>query len=206
MKPVLILYATRHGHCARIAERVLASIRARALEAEAIDAAHVPSGFSLGDYSAAMLVSPVHLGRHEAAMTRFVKSNVERLEAIPAAFLSISLSQAGAEAFNASPEKRAQAAADAAAMIDGFLEETGWHPARIQAVAGALLYTKYNFLLRFVMKRIAGKAGASTDVSNDREYTDWPALDRFCGQFARELWDRAESSPGAPLLVHASGG
>ena len=59
-------------------------------------------------------------------------------------------------------------------MIEVFLRETGWHPTVIRAVAGALLYTKYSFLLRFVMKRIARKEGA---------YTDWEGLDHFVTAF-----------------------
>jgi len=46
-------------------------------------------------------------------------------------------------------------------------------------VAGALSYTKYNFLVRFVMKRIAKAQGASTDTSRDHELTDWEALDHI---------------------------
>ena len=39
------------------------------------------------------------------------------------------------------------------------------------------MYTKYNFLVRLVMKYIAKSEGASTDVSRDHVYTDWAALD-----------------------------
>ena len=40
---------------------------------------------------------------------------------------------------------------------------------------------RYNFLIRFVMKRIARKAGAPTDTSRDYEFTDWSTLDAFVG-------------------------
>ena len=46
-----------------------------------------------------------------------------------------------------------------------FVKDTGWRPARAVPVAGALAYSKYNFFIRFVMKRIARKAGAPTDTS-----------------------------------------
>ena len=150
---VVVVYATRHGYCARIAERMLDSLRARNLVAEMVDVAKLPAGFRLDGYSGAMLISPIHLGHHLSEMKRFVKANLDALQSMPAAFLSVSLSQAGAEMESSAPERRAQAAADAARVIDGFLAETGWHPLNIRAVAGALLYTKYNFLLRFVMKR-----------------------------------------------------
>jgi menaquinone-dependent protoporphyrinogen oxidase len=125
--------------------------------------------------------------KHEPEMIRFVKSNRATLEGMPAVFLSVSLSEAGAENKNVTLEHRAEAAADVEKMIRDFLDETGWHPAHIRAVAGALMYSKYNFLIRFVMKRIAKKEGASTDASRDHEYTDWEALDRMIDELLPEL-------------------
>jgi menaquinone-dependent protoporphyrinogen oxidase len=40
-------------------------------------------------------------------------------------------------------------------------------------VAGRLAYTQYGLLKRFVMRRIALKAGGPTDTSRDHEMTDW---------------------------------
>jgi menaquinone-dependent protoporphyrinogen oxidase len=108
-----------------------------------------------------------------------VKFHRAELERIPAVFLSVSLSEAGVEDPAATPERRAQAAADVQRMIDVFLKETGWHPSKVRAAAGALSYTKYNFLIRFVMKRIAKSQGASTDTSRDHDLTDWAALDHI---------------------------
>lgn len=88
---------------------------------------------------------------------------------------------------DAPPEKREAASADVHRMIDEFLELTGWQPGKIQAVAGALLYTKYNFFLRLLMKRIAKAAGGDTDTSRDHEYTDWKALDHFVEEFLPAL-------------------
>jgi hypothetical protein len=70
-------------------------------------------------------------------------------------------------------------------------------------VAGALLYSKYNPLVRFVMKRIAKEAGAATDTSRDYEYTDWVGLDRFVVElaeaFAAARLDCAAHTPaGSP--------
>jgi len=179
VKPLLVVYATREGQTRRIAEHLGATIRARGHAAEVVDAAHLPAAFSLDAYSAAIIGASVHQGRHEREMVKFVKLHRSELEQIPAVFLSVSLSEAGVEDPAASPERRAQASADVERMIQDFLTETGWHPAKIKAVAGALLYTKYNFLLRFVMKRIARASGGSTDTSRDHEYTDWEALDRL---------------------------
>ena len=55
MKPILIIYATREGHTRHIAEHLGATLSARQRSFELIDAAHIPDGLSLTDYSAAIL-------------------------------------------------------------------------------------------------------------------------------------------------------
>jgi menaquinone-dependent protoporphyrinogen oxidase len=179
MKPYLVLYATREGHTEKIGQHLLEVMWKRGLPANLENVEQLPEKFSLEDYEGAILAASVHLHFHEAAMTRFVKLHREDLEKMPTVFLSVSLSEAGAEDAEAPPERRAQAAAEAQGLIDSFLRETNWHPSKIKAVAGALLYTKYNFLLRLVMKRIAKQAGGDTDTSRDYDYTDWAALDRL---------------------------
>jgi menaquinone-dependent protoporphyrinogen oxidase len=114
-------------------------------------------------------------------MIAFVTRHRDELARLGAVFLSVTLSEAGAEDPKAPAARRERAAADAQRMIDVFIAETGWHPNRALPVAGALAYSRYNFLVRFVMKQIARKACAPTDTSRDYEFTDWAALDRFVG-------------------------
>jgi menaquinone-dependent protoporphyrinogen oxidase len=179
MKPILILYATREGHTRRIAEHIAATIRSRGYSADVVDAADLPLNFSMDAYDAAVLAASVHQGKHEEEMVSFVEQFRDGLESMRAIFLSVSLSEAGVEDPAANPEGRARAAADVQRMIDAFLKKTGWHPSKVRAVAGALSYTQYNFLVRFVMKRIAKAQGASTDTTHDHELTDWEALDHI---------------------------
>lgn len=177
MKPILVLYATREGHSRRIAEHIAATARADGKPTDIVDAAHIPEGFSLDAYSAAFLTASVHGQRHEKEMVQFVKCHIDELDRIPTAFLSVSLSEAGAEDKKAPQERRARAASDARKMIESFLVETRWRPTEVRAVAGALPYSKYNFLMRFIMKQISRRAAGDTDTSRDYEYTDWAAVD-----------------------------
>lgn len=185
MKQVLVIYATRTGHTGRIAEHIADRLRADGLSVELTDAAHLPAELSLDNYSAVIAAASVRLGKHESEMIRFAQRNATGLNRLPSAFISVSLSEAGVEDLAAAAERRAQASADVERMIDKFVQQTGWHPQRVKAVAGALSYTRYNSLVRFAMKRIAAKAGASTDASKDHSYTDWNALDRLVDEFAR---------------------
>jgi len=61
-----------------------------------------------------------------------------------AAFLSVSLSQAGAGRAGESPERHRQFVADVDKMVSTFITQTSWHPQIVMPVAGALLYRRYN--------------------------------------------------------------
>ena len=174
-----IFYATREGQTRRIAEHVAAALRARGVDVDLFDVRQSTAPVDWARYGAACVAASVHLGHHEREMIAFASRHRTALDRLGAAFLSVTLSEAGAEDPQAPPERRKAAAEDAQRMIDVFVSETGWHPVHALPVAGALTYSRYNFVIRFIMKRIARKAGAPTDASRDHEFTDWAALDRF---------------------------
>jgi len=195
MKPIAILYATREGQTRRIAEHVAATLRARNITACVAEVRSLAPTFALGDYAGLILAASIHAGRHEREMVAFVKQHRAELEGTNAAFLSVSLSEAGAERASSPPEIRAQSAKETREAIEAFFTETGWHPAQVKPIAGALLYREYGLLKRVLMRMIVKKKGGDIDTSRDYEYTDWDALDRFVG----ELADRLE-----PISVLAS--
>jgi len=94
----------------------------------------------------------------------------------PSAFLSVSLGVL---------QKDPNVQRDVEAIVNGFLHAISWEPTMVQKVAGAVLYTKYNPIKRWIMKRIVGKAGGATDTSRDYEYTDWVELRAFAERFNR---------------------
>jgi menaquinone-dependent protoporphyrinogen oxidase len=187
MKPILIVYATREGQTRRIAEHIAADIRAHGRTAEVANARDPQVSRALAGCAAVVVAASIHMGKHEPEMVAFVREQRSALETLPAAFLSVSMAEAGAEDERASAESRAQARRDVEEQIKDFFDRTAWHPARVKPVAGALLYTKYNFIVRFMMKQIVKKKGGSTDTSRDHEYTDWAALDHFVSDLLHDL-------------------
>lgn len=187
MKPILILYATRDGQTRKIAEHVAGELSARAMAAELLDARTLPATFDLGAYGGAILAASVRYGKHERELVDFARTHKDVLSNMPNAFLSVSGSEATAEDANATGETRARAAHDVQDVLDRFVAATGWRPTHAQPVAGAMLFTKYNFLVRFIIKQIAKRNGTKIDPTKDSEYTDWAALDRFVSELAPEL-------------------
>ncbi len=178
-----VFFATREGHTEHIAEHVAADLRKLGFDVDVI-CVRQPVAFALDNYSAAVLAASVHGGRHEKEMVEFVKENRAELERMTTAFLSVTLSEAGAERHDASPAAHRQFADDVDRMLGNFFHETSWLPTYTRPVAGALLYSRYNFLVRFIMKHIARQAGGDTDTSRDYVYTDWLGLDRFVDELA----------------------
>ena len=179
-----IFYATREGQSERVAQRVAADLRSHAIGADVINVKDIQGQVPWGAYDAAFVVASVHAGRHEKEMIEFVKRSRPELERLQAPFLSLTLSQAGAELPTNTAVQRDAAHADALRMVADFANETGWRFERSLTVAGALMYSKYNFLVKWIMKRIAHKAGFDGATSRDYEFTNWPAVDRFVEEFA----------------------
>jgi menaquinone-dependent protoporphyrinogen oxidase len=202
-KRVAVFYATREGHTQRIAERIAADLRILGFDVDLLAARQHPP-FSLSNYSGAVLAASVHGGSHEKEMVQFVKDHRPELERITTAFLSVTLSEAGAEMLDKSPVEHAQFVLDVDRMLGKFFNETEWVPTLAKPVAGALLYTRYNFLVRLIMRRIARKAGAATDTSHDYVYTDWVGLDKFVDDFAAEIRGTTTTEPlssGGPQIA-----
>lgn len=167
MARILILFASSHGQTRDIAWTIERNLRRRGHSVDLVDvrqAAPDPS-----EYDLAIIGSRVELGRHARAIRRYVRQHREALTRTPSAFFSVSMSAAGG-----GPDP----------SIDRLVAETGWHPARAVAFAGALPYTRYNPLLRFIMKRINGKAGHTTDTTRDHDFTDWAAVRAFADAMA----------------------
>ncbi len=174
MASFLVLYGTGEGQTSKVAEKVVDTFTRRGHAAEAVDV-ESSSNIAVDVFDAVVVGSSVHYGKHNKAVREFVNENAEALKALPTAFFQLSLSAAVED------EKRR---ADTADYIDGFLEDTGWKPDRIGVFGGALRYSKYGFLKRLVMKRIAKGATGDTDTSRDYEYTDWDEVEAFANDFA----------------------
>ena len=55
------------------------------------------------------------------------------------------------------------------------------------------MYSRYNFAIRFVMKRIARKAGVPVDTSRDYEFTDWTKLHGLVQEFVQSIPSNEEN-------------
>ena len=177
MRQVLVLYGTTDGHTHAIADAVGRALLLSGFDVDVVNAAIADP--MAEEYCAVVVAASVHTGKYQPAVVAWLKRHVTALNTRPTAFVSVSLGvlQTSDAAVMAEIEMIAQR----------LLTATGWRPGEIKHVAGALLYTQYNFFKRWLMKRIVAKAGGDTDTSKDYDYTNWVDLRAFVDEFGRRL-------------------
>jgi menaquinone-dependent protoporphyrinogen oxidase len=174
---VLVLYGTTDGHTRKIATTLAETLRAAELE---VDVVNAQERFDPDPehYDGVIVAASVRGGRFQRAVRQWANRHAVSLKSRPTAFVAVCLS-----VLDRSPKT--------AVMLDGilqrFFDESHWRPPVTKIVAGALLYTRYNWIMRWIMRRIVAKAHGDTDTSRDYEYTDWEALRAFARQFAFRL-------------------
>ena len=175
MTKILIAFGTTEGQTARIADHIADAIRKYGVEAEALDLKR-SKDVSVDGYDALIVGGSIHMGKHQEDVADFVRKHRAVLERRPSAFFSVSLAAHGDME-------------NAEAYVENFEQQTGWRPTKVGLFSGALLYRKYGFLKRYMMKRIVRDkpGGVSTDTSRDHVYTDWDQVKRFAEDFLERL-------------------
>jgi menaquinone-dependent protoporphyrinogen oxidase len=168
MTDFLILYASTHGHTAKIADRLAQTVQVAGAAADVIDAHEAPE--DLSRYDAVIVGGSIHAGRYQRDVRDWIKRHANELSATPSAFFSVCLTAA-----DDTDESRSASRT----YIDEMMEETGWTPDRAVTFAGALQYREYDFATRLVMRLLMKRGHHETDTSRDFDYTDWDAVGRF---------------------------
>ena len=180
MSRILVIYGTTEGQTAKVARSIGETLRADGISTDVIEARTVSP--SPNDYDAVIVAASVHARGYQRAVKEWVHANAHALNHKPTAFVSVCL---------AVLQHEPKVKQELAAIVDRFFIATGWHPSITKYVAGALPYSRYNWLKRWAMVRIVRKAGGDVDTSRDYEYTDWTDLRAFAEEFARSLPSRA---------------
>jgi menaquinone-dependent protoporphyrinogen oxidase len=174
MPDVLILYASKHGHTAKIAERIAATMRADGVGVD-LQSADMADDLSPANYAAVVVGASIHAGHHQREIVDWAKKHQAALAEKPTAFFSVCLAIA---------DDTDEARASAAKYIADFEDETGWTAGTSTTFAGALQYLEYDFMTRTLIRLMMRRQGHPTDTSRDFDYTDWDAVERFAHECA----------------------
>jgi menaquinone-dependent protoporphyrinogen oxidase len=172
---ILIVYGTTYGHTTTIAARMQRVLASEGMNVTLSDVNALPADFDPERFTAIMVGASVIGGKHQRAVERFVWRYLETLNRIPTAFFSVSGSASSAD-----PRQQS----DARELMERFLSRIGWNPDLETTLGGAILFTKYSWFTRWIMKRIMRQKGGPTDTTRDHVFTDWEHVEEFARRFA----------------------
>lgn len=184
MSRVLIVYGTKEGQTAKIANRIGDIIRERGYEPVITNAKEVKPNIPMKDYSAVLVGTSIHMGSFNTSVSRFISRHKADLDRLPSAFFSVSM----ADAMTSTQPSHMDS------QLKSFYDKTGWHPRTVGRFAGAVAYTKYGFCTRYMLKWGAKGAGYSSDTSRDHEYTNWDQVNKFANDFIETVQESTVSA------------
>jgi menaquinone-dependent protoporphyrinogen oxidase len=151
---------------AAASQRIAETLRGGGADVELreVDSAPPP-----GEFDAVIVGDSVHL-HHSRALRHYVDRHVEALNTMPAALFQVSMASATDDAEHERIARK---------YVSELLDESGFDPKAVGLFAGALVYTKYGWIKRHIMRSIEAREGRDIDTSRDYEYTDWDAVDEF---------------------------
>lgn len=132
------------------------------------------------EFDAILIGSSIHLHKFKSSIKSYIKENLMGLNEKLTGFFSVSLAMA-----SNNPEEH-EAVKE---ITTSFLSKLNWKPKHIYHMAGALKFSKYDYLKKMTMRTIAKKErpGEEIDINLDYEYTDWKKVETQTLNFAESL-------------------
>lgn len=168
-KKILVVYGSKHGMTAEIAERIAEVIREAGFEVDVIEAAKAggPSG-----YLAVVLGAGVYAGMWRRSAAKYLKAHEAELAGMPVWLFSSGPTGTGAL------EK----------LLSGWTFPTGLRPIAdrirprgVTVFRGAFDAKQAGFFERWIMKKVKAASG---------DFRDWPAIESWAREIAGALKEK----------------
>jgi menaquinone-dependent protoporphyrinogen oxidase len=173
---VLILYSSTEGQSKKIAMFLQDELKESGND---VLVERVAKQIDPNLFDAVIITGSIHVGQYANDLADYVATFANSLNKIPSIFYSVSLSVTN---------KDSQVIQRLHEITRLFLTTTKWTPRVTEQVAGALLYTKYGFIKRMLIRSIMKKSGGDTNTSRDYEYTDLNAVRSSLHNFMEEIY------------------
>lgn len=164
----LCLYSSRFGQGYRVSRLIEEKCQNYDVELINIEEVNIDHKTIMG-HDMIIIVASIRYGYFHKKVREFIQLNRDVLTEKKTLFLPISL-------VARNPERRTL---EKNRYVREFLENNQWVPTNVKIVPGALLYSRYNFFDKHMMKLIMHITKGETDVTKDIDYMDWDALESF---------------------------
>ena len=172
---LLQIYTSREGQTARIMTCIADVLiqQGHSVDTHRLEA-NTKLELDVTRYDRVLIGGSIHYGQHEAFLADFIRDNQAGLAQVKTAFFSVNLTAR-------KPEKNT---AETNPYMVKFLAQLNWQPTLSHVFAGALLYSRYGFWDKQIIRFIMWLTKGNTDVHQDIDYTNWadvkPFAKRLC--------------------------
>ena len=165
----LVVYASTHGHTAKIAARIAQAMVGEHVAVDLRDVADAADA-DPGDYDVVVVGASLHKEHHQRAIVDWVTARSAALEQRPSVFFSVSLSAAD-------DSDKSRAATQH--CIDEFCAQTAGRPDRPRPSPAACSTASTTSSPASSCACSCAGWDHPTNAAQDYDYTDWDAVDRL---------------------------
>lgn len=168
MAKILIIYSTTDGHTKEICMRLKQHVTELNNEVTliSIDDSNPPD---LNAFDKIVIGASIRYGKHSRQTYEFIKENQRVLETKANAFFSV----------NVVARKPEKSKPETNPYLKKFLKQISWEPRNLAVFAGKLVYKKYTFWDRSIIRFIMWMTKGPTDPQTNIDFTDWSQVEAF---------------------------
>ena len=172
MSYTLLIYSTRDGQTKKICHAIERDLVAADTQVQCISLEQA-TDIDWSQVDKVIIGASIRYGHFNKALAAFIKRFQGELEQRTNGFFCVNLTAR-------KPDKNTPGTN---AYMRKFIATSPWQPQLQKVFAGALLYTKYRWNDKLIIRLIMKITGGVTDTSQDIEYTDWSKV----ADFAQEI-------------------
>ncbi len=170
MTRILVLYFSRGGHTAKIANAIAERLTQGDAQVDVIDINSVAATqITWSDYQLVTLGACVLYGTYDKSVFRFVERHAQALNELPNSFFSVNV-------VARNPEKRVL---ENNKYLQKFIALSPWAPADLKIIAGKVDYPAWPWYDRLMIQLIMKITKGPTDPKTVIDYTDWEDVNAY---------------------------
>ena len=181
MASILLAYHSVHGYTRKICETLQTELEG---SGQRVDVTPLAGGSADPvRYDVIVIGASIRNGKHNPAVSEFIRANQALLESKPSGFFSVNL--VARKPDRNTPETNP--------YMKKFLARTPWRPQLVGVFAGNLDYPRYGTIDRAVIRLIMWLTGGPTDPTDPQarvEFTDWDEVRRYAAKIAALATER----------------
>lgn len=164
MKRILVLYFTRGGHTAKIANAIAQQLILRGAQVDLVDInSEAATGLNWADYQLVALGACVLYGTYDKSVFHFIEQHLQALNALPSSFFCVNV-------VARNPEKRIP---ENNKYLQKFITLSPWTPVDLKIIAGKVDYPAWPWYDRLMIQLIMKITKGPTDPKAVIDYTNW---------------------------------